>query len=233
MKKLLTIAAIAAASTALAVESSNTFGILRVDSSDPVTVVAVPWLAAGGGDIAVTDVVKTANLHNGDKLNYYNGTDYDQWVLSDGVWTVVNKVGAGEGRTAPAGLKRGNAIILERYGEIGSCFYLYGQYESAAADATVLPANAYSLIAPPKTESQSGTIALSSATWTGITPADHIILPNGNQLDWSTTENAWGKKTYSGPTDWTGTWSTDDAVIPMGQGVWFKAGTGDAKSVQW
>lgn len=233
MKKLLTIAAIAAATSALAVESSNTFGILRVDSSAAQTIVSVPWLAAGGGDIDVDDVVKTANLHNGDKLHYYNTTTkkYRVWELTDGAW--VEAKDAEDPVVAAPTLSRGNAIILERTAPIAGSFYLYGQYESTAAAATELPAGAYSLIAPPKTTTtrDDGKIALSSATWTGITSADHIILPNGNQLDWNGT--AWGKKTYSGPDDWTGTWSTDDAVIPMGQGVWFKAGTGDAKSVQW
>ena len=236
MKTIVSALAIAAASTALAVESSNTFGILRVDSSDPVTIVAVPWVAAGtGAAINIADVVKTANLNNGDVLHYYNGTSYDTWVLTDGAWAVPTRVGEGAGVVQPSTLPRGGAIILERKapqgGSIGTCFYLYGQYESTAAAATELPANAYSLIAPPKTDAANGTIALASATWTGITSADHIILPNGNQLDWNGT--AWGKKTYSGPDDWTGTWSTTDAVIPMGQGVWFKAGTGDGKTVQW
>lgn len=230
MKTILSALVMAAATTALAVESANTFGVLRVDSSDPVTVVSVPWVGVGStdGKIAVTDVVKTANLKAGDELYFYDGSDYKMWRLTaEKQWEIA---GTQNGDVPSASLTRGGAIILKRTTP-ASCFYLYGQYEATAAAATALPENAYSLIAPPKTDAANGVIALSSAKWTGITSSDHIILPNGNQLDWNGT--AWGKKTYSGPDDWTGTWSTTDAVIPMGQGVWFKAGAGAEKSVQW
>lgn len=233
MKKLLTIAMMAGAMSVMAVESSNTFGILRVDSTAAQTIVSVPWAAAGGGNINVADVVKTANLNNGDKLHYYNTTTkkYRVWELTNGEW-VEAKDAQDPAADAPT-LARGNAIILERFapqdGSIANCFYLYGQYTNAAA-STECVANGYTLLAPPSTEDTN----LNNKTWSNVNENDNIVLANGTLLSYR--NNKWGKLTKT-INESTGvieeSVNTNVATIAAGEGAWYISKGTTAPSVTW
>lgn len=247
MKKLLTIAMMAGAMSAMAVESSNTFGILRVDSSAAQTIVSVPWEGAGGGAIKVKDVVKTANLTIGDKLYYYDTTEqtpsYKMWALTENGWegatTVANGITPTKG-TEDDTLARGGAIILVRQnptkvvdGEtVANPFYLYGQYNSTQPTISV-SRNAsnvtYTLIAPPSANS----VALNSGTWTNATTGDQIILPSGQPLYWKDTTDKWCTLTTNLETG-DETYTSYATPIPAGEGVWMrvKPGSGEV-SVQW
>lgn len=245
MKKLLCTLAIAAASTALAVESSNTFGILRVDSSAAQTIVSVPWEAAGGGDIKVKDVVKTANLTNGDQLYYYADGSYKLWVLENGVWTGAQTVKDQDGATITADrgtdadvLARGGAIILVRQNPttgtpaVANPFYLYGQYNSTLPSISVSRNDGnvtYTLIAPPSANS----VALNSGTWTGVTAGDHVILPSGQPLYWKDATDKWCALTTDLDTG-DETYESYTTPIPAGEGVWMRVTKGSGTvSVQW
>ena len=53
------------------VQGGNVFGILAVESKSADTIVAVPWCECSTGEnqpIAISNIVKTANLTAGDKL---------------------------------------------------------------------------------------------------------------------------------------------------------------------
>lgn len=249
MKKLLTIAAIAAASTALAVESSNTFGILRVDSTSAQTIVSVPWEGAGAtGDsankILVKDVVKTANLTKGsdangtggDQLYCYSGTTYKMWALNDaGVWVGASSqikkgnetisVSAGTDQDT---LNRGDALILVRSSS-SQPFYLYGQYTDGEKTTTCV-LGGLTLLASPLTIDTD----LNKCTWANIGADDEIYVPTATiTVTLKRYVNAsgvtvWGTKTASGV-------KTVKAIIPAGQGVWYKSNSteGTAPTVTW
>lgn len=242
MKKLLSTLAIAAASTALAVESSNTFGILRVDSSAEQTIVSIPWEAAGGGSIKVKDVVKTANLTNGDQLYYYANGSYKLWVLEDGVWTGAQTVKDQDGATITADrgtdadvLARGGAIILVRKNPttgtpaVANPFYLYGQYTTSGSTTTCV-ANGYTLLAPPSTEDTN----LNNKTWSNVNTNDNIVLANGTLLSYR--NNQWGKLTKT-INESTGvieeSVDTKVATIAAGEGAWYISKGSTAPSVTW
>lgn len=245
MKKLFTIAAIAAASTALAVESSNTFGILRVDSSAAQTIVSVPWEGAGASGesankIKVKDVVKTANLTEGDQLYYYDTTSetpsYKLWVLqANGTWAGATSV-KGEGGatvTASAGsddlITRGGAIILVRPTNHTQSFYLYGQYTNAASSTTCV-AGGYTLLAPPSTEDTD----LNTKTWSNVGASDYIILGNGKMLTYKNSTWGYDTRTRDPITHQIlETHDTDSAVIPAGEGAWYKSNSSQVASVVW
>lgn len=233
MKKLLTIAMMAGAMSVMAVESSNTFGILRVDSTAAQTIVSVPWAAAGGGNINVADVVKTANLNNGDKLHYYNTTTkkYRVWGLTNGEW-VEAKDAQDSAVDAPT-LARGNAIILERFapqdGSIANCFYLYGQYTNAAA-STECVANGYTLLAPPSTEDTN----LNNKTWSNVGSNDYIILSNGKMLTYKNEKWGYDTRTFNTTTHlFEETHNTSVAVIEAGEGAWYVSNSETGASVVW
>lgn len=249
MKKLLSTLAIAAASTALAVESSNTFGILRVDSSAAQTIVSVPWEGAGAtgetaNKIKVKDVVKTANLtpasgeYIGDQLYYYNGSSYKMWRLTSTGWegatTVANGITPTEG-TDEDELTRGGAIILVRKNPttgnpaVANPFYLYGQYTNAASSTTCV-AGGYTLLAPPSTDETD----LNTKTWSNVNVNDNIVLANGTLLHYRNSQ--WGKlsKTLNESTGVISeSLNTGVAKIAAGEGAWYISKGSTAPSVTW
>ena len=68
MKKLLSIVVIAVAVTAVAAEKTvATVGVTAITSSKQHTIVSVPYTELGtGGNICVSNLIKTANLDLGD-----------------------------------------------------------------------------------------------------------------------------------------------------------------------
>lgn len=237
MKTILSALAIAAASTALAVESSNTFGILRVDSSAEQTIVSVPWENAGGGAIKVKDVVKTANLtpasetYIGDQLYYYDTTAetpaYKMWHLTSTGWegatTVANGITPTAG-TEDDTLARGGALILVRQNHTPP-FYLYGQYQSAAASINVAVGStsspAYSLVAPATTEATS----LDSLASQYVGANDNVMVSvNGEARSLVCRQDngayKWGTEVKSGKGGTT-TFTPVSVSIPAGEGFWY------------
>ena len=245
MKKILSLALIAAVSSALAVESSNTFGILRVDSTSAQTIVSVPWEGAGAtgddaGKIMVKDIVKTANLTkssaqdatDGDKLYLYTGGQYYAWYLNyNGAWTGI-QIAAADGLPAAGNddtkkISRGDAIILVRQnptiteGDVTKAnpFYLYGQYTSSSATVACV-AGGHTLIAPPTT---TDTFNLNGTDVMTGTPAagDYIIVGPGKILTYKAGTGWAIKKTTVTNGVPSTTYDTESAKIPAGIGVWY------------
>lgn len=154
MKKLMACGMILASAAAMAVESSNIFGILRVDSTEKETIISVPWIQADSvtADIKVADLVLTSNLSIGDQLYYYNGNasfQYEGWQLTEGtvggeatkVWTPMTQVShdgitfteAAENKSAI----RGAALFVVRPTFHTDPIYLYGRYATGTAETTV------------------------------------------------------------------------------------------------
>ena len=237
MKKLVSaIAFAAAASIALADgETANVLGVLRVDSAEKQTIVAVPWVSAsasGNAPISVADIVKTDNLNEGDRLCAYENGAYKVWILStEGGkhWEPTNDIQVGgissSGGAADATIARGGALLLIRDNP-ASCFFLVGQYTSAAAGTVNLPAGAWSLVAPPSTTDFN----LNSATWSTPNAADRITIKNasGNMVRMKYDGGQWKGRDMGDPSS---TWSTAAAVIPAGCGAWYQNAGASAVTV--
>lgn len=249
MKKLIALCAIASVATAFAADD-NVFGCLRVDSSAAETIVAVPWVAAGvtAGEIKVADIVKTANLNEGDELWWYNNTatpaKYEMWQLKNGAWEpmpVVAEMGEAkepEDSTKQA-LSRGDALLLIRNAPIATCFYLYGQVPTTPAGVMTMgfgtaTVPCYTLIAPPSVEDTN----INSATWGNVAKNDYIIVVGEDgkqyQLFYDATSNKWGVLSYDA--SFTKVYDYNKAKILAGQGAWFVSAKGSDKSaatVNW
>lgn len=253
MKKLLTIAAIAAASTALAVESSNTFGILKVTipAGQQNTVIAAPWCDAGAttteaqGEIKVKDIVKTANLtpattdDNGDKLYVFNGNAYSaafQLQTEDGIvqWVGISINGDSAGSDATA-IQRGQAIVLALNAAPTEAkdIYLYGQYTTVDAETTIARGSAetpaYTLVAPTGVESET-TLNSEWLTQKGLSSAtgDMVFIPGKGFYPY-VEGKGFGETKPGSFTD--GVWgdpSFTATTIPPGTGFWYisKGGSG-------
>ena len=172
------------------VSGGNVVGLLRVDSVSTNTIVAVPWVAcsAEGSPIAVSNLVKTANLTAGDMLYALDaaGNRFNAWQLvagEDGVlgWSAVKQVemtgvATKTDSAAAATLARGAAGLLSRQHPEAGSFYLCGQYSSAAATTAIVAGSAgeprYHLVASPG----ASDLALNSLDWTGVDAADRIYV---------------------------------------------------------
>ncbi len=248
MKKLIALCAIASVATAFAADD-NVFGCLRVDSSAAETIVAVPWVAAGvtAGEIKVADIVKTANLNEGDELWWYNNKDkaYETWKLQNGEWAPMS-MSAGMGEVEEAedstkrALSRGDALLLIRKAPIATCFYLYGQVPTSSAEGMTLgvgttEAPCYTLIAPSSVTDTD----INGAKWENVAPsADQIIIDGVGVFLYNGTEEKWGTMKVSFD-EFKEVWTYPEEIkIPAGQGAWFvsakiKKGEKTAASVQW
>ena len=101
------------------VPSTNTIGVLKVESGAKTTAVAVPWASYDGtNDISVADIVRTANLTLGDELKAYapDGSGYKAWELdANKVWQPIKVAGGSSESEADAfKVKRGSAVWLTR-----------------------------------------------------------------------------------------------------------------------
>ena len=234
-----------AASTAT---SENVIGVLRVDSPYARTIVAVPWVAAGveAGDIKVTDIVKTANLSEGDELHYYNGANFNSWRLNGNKeWVPANQVSENGGSgtspdSAVQGLPRGGALILVRK-EPANPIFLQGQYSSAPMSAQTLASGGtkmspvYSLIAPPSTTGKD--FDLMSGTWSNVGAYDQIIIQQagGKNIVCQWSDSAWKVGEWTGEVPFKTFSLTAAPSIPAGTGCWYVSRTagGPAPTVQW
>jgi len=226
MKKMISVIAVAAAASA-AFADSTVFGVLRVDSTNSQTIVAVPWVSASaaGSAISVADVVKTDNLAAGDRICAYRNGVYEAWRLVNNggtlEWQSANNVTVlgttlSEGAAART-LERGDALLLIR-DDPGPYFYLNGQVPSGAAGTVTLPAGAWSLVAPPSTADFN----LNTAVWTGPGSTDEIIFKdaNANMITLMYKDGAWKGKVKN-PSTHVWEWSASAAVVPAGTGAWY------------
>jgi hypothetical protein len=60
----------------------------KITATSNETIIPVPYTTIGSStDVSVHDLVKAANLLDGTKLYYYNGSSYQVWVKEGSAWT--------------------------------------------------------------------------------------------------------------------------------------------------
>lgn len=161
------------------VTNDYVIGVMPVTVPERTQIIlSVPWVQEGtGGDIAVSNVVKTAGLTagteeaGGDVLSWYDTTElkYQSWrlVARDGTnyWKAVTTVNVGDDDTmaavdpATSMLKQGQAIVLTTTTNTpfssSKPFYVVGQVGTNATITTTImgvgseSAPKYTLLAPP------------------------------------------------------------------------------------
>ena len=241
------------------VQGGNVFGILAVESKSADTIVAVPWCECSTGEnqpIAISNIVKTANLTAGDKLYALDskGDKINTWALTAGTggvlyWASLKQVvesGVVENSisAAQAHAARGSAIILHRQNPTNNGaaipFYLYGQVgTSSTVDTAIVPgslvAPAYTLIAPPV---DSSSVAVPGEVLTGMQTGDSIVTRstltgvnreytyNGSQWEYITRTHSGGKITSV-------TNTVDSISLPCGTGAWYVSRNATAPTLTW
>ena len=227
-----------------AVDAECVIGVLPVAlaANQQEIILNIPWIEAGrsSGGVAVANLVKTAGLAVNDSLLWYdtstskyegwhiesiNGTN--QWVASasvlpTGISTVV--VGA-------TALNRGQAILLSRASVASTTIYIVGGTTDVTASPLEMAAGTaqnpvFTLFAPP-TVSATG---INSLTWDGtIDPNDYIVLADGTQVKYDTSEEEWISYSYD---EYGRLVSNKDPEIPVGTGAWYVS-KGGSPTVTW
>ena len=143
MKKLLTIAVASFAMAAVADYTAPQIGVTTITATAKNTIIPVPFKALSNGtsNITVTDLVKTNSLPDHTWLLSYNGTAYNSWEYSSGVWTPGTY--AGETGISPtpgaanATLACGSAIwiVLPTANSYNTSVTVYGAYATGVTSA--------------------------------------------------------------------------------------------------
>jgi len=233
------LAAVASATDVL--EDSKTLGWMRVDSTNAVTVVGVPWAAVTNNavDVSVANLIKTDNLTDGDSLYVYNDGAWSRFVLTSGAWVgSATTMGiGGTSTTIPAAsdsetIARGKALYLQRQnpteGGVAKPFYLYGAVgATAVATSTFSGANKY-LVASPKAEA----FTVTSGKIANANNKDTIQVPlagGGSRIYqyFAGSKNMWRCN---------GKWQNEEGyegTIPLGTGFWYLASSTSAITFTW
>ena len=225
MKKLMALALSAAALSALADVPGNEVGLIQINSSLKDTVVAVPFTSLSGGNVKVSELVKTTNLTAGDSLWVFENDKYTAWTLSGGEWTSVPTVNAGglpiaSGSTPSAGekaLNLGSAIWIRRQ-DPSKPFWVYGAYTDNVS--TVVQANKWNLVANPRSTDSRLPPPFAKGDVVRIPsdsgfPRTYKAVMKDSTLTWQS-----GKDSYESP------------VLKPGEGVWYIS-NGGAGTINW
>lgn len=232
--------------------STNTFGVLRVSSSYTNTIIAVPWTdysADSNPDpIMATNMVRVANLKEGDTMLVYSGGQYNAWkvvVTTSGVkewvpekmWSSTKPFGPSDSSKltdAQNQVVRGKAFWLHRDGVSAredKDIFLYGQM--ATGDVNVSVGAGSTLIANPFPEELSlnggkfslisGDIYRDSGNYTN---GDAIVIPNDSdapKMAYYDGEKWYinGKSQYDPSTHKITAQKITDIKIPGGTGFWY------------
>ena len=238
----------------------NVFGVLTVKSKAADTIVAVPWCECSTSDdqaVAISNIVKTANLTVGDTLYAVVGNPTNKvstWTLESagGVkyWNKTRTVSTpgevGGGISADAAkIARGYAIVLHRQNPTtagaANPFYLYGQVGTQPYFTTTIVAGssetpAYTLIAPPGTSEVDLLTVLS-----GMGDGDKIVTRNLNTganrtYTYDATAAKWkyaavkvtdGLPEFDVPTEAT------SITVQPGSGAWYVSCNSSAPTITW
>ena len=237
--------------------SSYVIGAMPVSlaSGQTEAIISIPWVESGAATegIAVSNIVKTANLTDGDMLYWYNTStsSWDMWYLTTGTgdvkyWQSVStsdtsgdELGGFHKVDASATpLNRGEAILLKRSGTTATTIYVIGQYSASATESLTIAKGSkaspkVTMIAPPKAAATD----LNDATWTNVGSGDLIYIRAGDGGLVKTffyQNGEWGYETVDFSKD-TPVVFNQTAIVPIGCGAFYVSQTddGSAPTMQW
>lgn len=233
MKKLLSLSL---ASLAFAAVADITVGVTKITATGNETIIPVPYTKIGSStdDVSVHDLVKAANLMDGTKLYYYNGSSYQVWVKQDSAWTTPD-VSATEA-IAGTSVAKGSSEVSVAVGAalwVSMDFknattaqkdiFVYGS-PTAAASWTIVAGKSNLLSNPTGSEITSATL---KSKLSAVSQKGDKIFPIGTG-----SYVYWAKASDGNWSEVNGTTVTKNADLPtLGayQGLWYVSKTSSGK----
>ena len=233
MKKLLSLSL---ASLAFAAVADITVGVTKVTATDNETIIPVPYTKIGSStDVSVHDLVKAANLRDGTKLYYYNGSSYQVWVKEGSEWKTPDvsatpaiagtsviqgssEVSVAVGAALWVSMDFANATTAQKD------IFVYGS--PTAASWTIVKGQANLISNPTGSEITGATLATKLS---GFSQKGDKIFPISTE---SESYVYWARTNDGNWSEVRGTTVTKDAVLPtLGayQGLWYVSKNGSGK----
>ena len=232
----------------LVVDSANTIGVLKATATTAQTIVAVPWAAFGGGDIAVADLLRTDGLSADDELFVYNPStqNFRAWTLGSGkTWEPTTVIAAGTNATpgedaASVTVSRGSGVLLKRV-SVPATLCFVGEVVSggksalsAAATSRKDGGQSWNLVASPSVEALD-----INDNKKFPAPSDDgcdriVVLTSGAPLNFTYKDGKWGyvKVVVDEKSRGVPTRVTENVSIPAGIGFWY-LNSGAAREIKW
>ena len=246
--KFLAVALAAVAGAAFADSTSVTtdyvLGVLPVSMSagQAHIILNIPWIEPGTNDlvtsgVAVTNLVKTAGLSNGDTLRWYDGSGYKGWVVENGQWKAAQIVGANSVVEALASntpeLMRGQSLILTRNNAVSATtIYVVGQNANSSGVTSTLTKDQYTLIAPPAvTASEAGYLIEKLSGVAANNDVITFVLADGKSVSYYYYDGKWWHDYIDDEEDFQHVEVTTIA-LPVGTGIYYLR-RGDTTSINW
>lgn len=225
------------------VETEYVLGVLPVSATGIYTkqvVVSIPWVDEGtGGNIGITNLIKTAGLPADVQLHWYNADTgkFQHWEVSGNQWVPVKSVtdaSVSEDASDVKQLERGGAVLLTTATDtLPSSIYVVGQVGTSASVTTTIAANTTTLVAPPQVSTTNFDLNDITWEWANVDAGDVITVgyaaagfpiayTNGLGGAESTTKWYPAYKSSSGAT-----------TIKAGKGFWYKHVGSSAMTITW
>ena len=233
MKRLLCGVLCAAAGVAFADVSSEVavVEVRAINSGLTNTVVAIPGLdLADGGNLVVSNFVKTTNLLDGDMLYAFDGSKYEVWTLTGGKWIkpstkfLISATSEGPDSSAATidRLPVGSGIWLSRKASgTATPFYVYAA-QPASTNSVIAAGAGPSLVGNP-TATSKAPVSIS-----GCANGDEVAIPSNNLLvrwQYNSTKSKWF--------NWVSGEQDNLPSIPAGTGFWYTPKNGQAVTINW
>lgn len=233
MKKVLCGMICVAAGASFAIEATvATVDVIAVNSSLSNTVIAVPGLdLATGGDLAISNLVKTTNLTPGDRLLAFDGSNYDSWTLSsDKIWVKpLQKFTLDAGGNAEANNTQDASLVTKSVGsgiwlsrqDATVPIYIYAQHTNTLS--STVAAKATALLGNPSSTSKAPSVS-------GCANGDQIKVPGVTASGLLKTYTYDGSLWYS----YSGLKKVNGLpTITAGTGFWYVSKGSATVTVSW
>ena len=221
--------------------SDTTIGVLAVTNAVKTAIFSVPFISlADGGRISVSNLVHTANLADGAKLQVMDGGTLYAWTLENGQWEADQVIGqqALPADAATVKLARGKGFWLtlaDQDFEAHNPVYLVGRVAADSGSlATALEAataenpKAWNLVAPPSVEpvNLNEVFAHNDGSTIQVPPAN----TNGVPRNYTYENGKWG---YAGSENGIPK-RIESGTLPPGRGFWYINRSQDPeKKIHW
>ena len=196
------------------VETEYVLGVLPVSISGNQVILSIPWIESGRDvdGIAVSNLVKTAGLTDGDNLLWYNPADekFEAWEVDGNEWKAVSSVSDLEKtkvETGSTALLRGQAVILRRDSASSTTIYIVGGEGSDVTKQNLtVSAGKQALFAPPEVTTVSDLKAYLGSHVSNSNVGDEVIISPSEKLVYRPDPVGW--KYYTTTDNWE-TFSTE------------------------